>query len=269
MAPADHPVPGAFFDSGGSRGYLPGMNRKIPAAALAAFALASCAGTPAIPPAPAAIPEAVSAPAPAVAPPNALSYFDVLPESHKARVGFVFLTKGDNTAIRELSATGAGDYFDGAYAYSGGQLEPLDLSGAAEAPYRAAAKRFFGKISPYKLATHAVGASTLNFSMVRGRPDVYLASDASPDVLVHEMGHVADYGGNYTDYAVPRWPWTRSGALNDYGATHPGEDFAEAYRLYVLRGAEFREAWAPASAEWRKKYEYLKTRVFSGSEYAD
>lgn len=196
-----------------------------------------------------------------------LQDFDLLPEEHKELVGHIVITRVGNTAIRGLSATGAGDYFESAWAYSGGKLEQLDLSGSAEAPYRAAAKRFFGKISAYKLATHDVGAMTKNFSMRKGFPDVYLVSNAAPEVLVHEMGHVVDYKYSFTDFADPKWPWTRAGAINGYGATHTGEDFAECYRFYVLDGAAFRDIWAKESKEVAQKYAYLKKRVFKGEEF--
>lgn len=116
-------------------------------------------------------------------------------------------------------------------------------------------------------------------------------------VLVHEIGHIADTGvitgnsssgesefkdGNssvynddasldfyrlsFLDEKILRPNATMLDFVSGYGMSDPFEDFAETYNFYILHGNEFRQL-ATKSDILQKKYDHLKTRVFSGKEF--
>ena len=116
-------------------------------------------------------------------------------------------------------------------------------------------------------------------------------------VLVHEIGHIMDTGvmkgtrdtgiSSFMDGAKPvyeddpslnfyrlgwadektvRWNVTDKDFVSGYAMTDPYEDFAETYAFYILHGNEFRELMQHNDI-LKKKYTFLKTRVFDGKEY--
>jgi hypothetical protein len=54
--------------------------------------------------------------------------------------------------------------------------------------------------------------------------------------------------------------------VTQYGMTSPFEDFAESYDFYLLHGAQFK-AMAKSNARLRRKYAYLRDKVFHGKEF--
>lgn len=158
-----------------------------------------------------------------------------------------------------------------------------------------------------KAHTDAVQSLTLSFdsSMRRGLAGgntLILRCVNQPNtremiaVLVHEVGHVVDtgllqasrYGAETkfvdrgkivysTDpstllYGVS-WTNNRSftglerDVVSGYSLENPYEEFAETYAMYVLHGPLFR-FYAAHSPVLKKKYEFMKTEVFNGAEYA-
>ena len=72
---------------------------------------------------------------------------------------------------------------------------------------------------------------------------------------------------DFSDFHQPAYPFiSHEAALNSYGATHPGEDFAEAYKYYALTPSYFEELIQQAP-ERQQKYDFLKHYVFKGKEY--
>lgn len=118
-------------------------------------------------------------------------------------------------------------------------------------------------------------------------------------VLVHEMGHIADTGvvqGNFyagasefhdgsnavynddpsvefyrlsfTDEKSLRSDVRKVDFVSGYATSDPFEDFAETYNYYILHGNEFRKV-AKLNTVLQKKYDFLKTRIFTGKEFAN
>ena len=106
-----------------------------------------------------------------------------------------------------------------------------------------------------------IGATTEDFAHDKNFADIYLPASGSGTLILHEMGHVMDFKADYSDFHDPKYPWTKEDAVSGYGATHPGEDFAEAYRMYILNPKKFLEL-IEENPERQKKWEYLKEWVF-------
>jgi hypothetical protein len=116
-------------------------------------------------------------------------------------------------------------------------------------------------------------------------------------VLIHEIAHIMDTGvmkgspsagkSEFKDGVLPVYnndasldfykmsfdneetlkkSASRLDFVSGYAMSDPYEDFAESYTYYILHGTEFREL-AEHNSILKKKYEYLKTRVFDNKEY--
>jgi Txe/YoeB family toxin of Txe-Axe toxin-antitoxin module len=115
-------------------------------------------------------------------------------------------------------------------------------------------------------------------------------------VFIHEMGHITDLGvlrslnGGKTEFRdgdIPifakdesvdfyRISWAgatvqkpeslRSDFVSGYALTNCFEDFAESYLFYRLHGEKFRFL-AKNSQKLRKKYDFLRTKVFHRKEF--
>lgn len=195
--------------------------------------------------------------------PLALQYFDILPESHKNQVGFMILTKRKNGLIRQEDIRQGDQYFEGIYDYVDGKLISIDLSNPEVMNrFFKKAKSFFTGLPERRMAFFDMGATTEDFAHDRRFADIYLPAEGSGTLILHEMGHVMDFKEDYSDFHTPKYPWTKEDAVSDYGATHPGEDFAEAYRLYVLHPDQFKTL-IEENLERQKKWDYLKEYVFS------
>lgn len=195
--------------------------------------------------------------------PRKLQYFDVLPESHKNAVGYIFLTKEKNGLIRDEKILEAYQYFEGIYDYKDGKLVSLNLEDEAlMKQFFDKAKTFFTNIPERRLVYFNVGATTEIYAHDSNFADIYMPSTGSQTLLIHEMGHVMDFKYDFSDLHDPKFPWTQEDAVSSYGSTHPGEDFAEAYQIYALNGEAFLTL-IEENTERQKKYDFLSTYVFS------
>jgi hypothetical protein len=200
--------------------------------------------------------------------PKALAYFDALPQPHKDAVGYIFLTKTNNTSIRDSNILKATDYFEGIYYYKNHQLLSIDLNNQQlTKPFFENAEAFFKGLPERRLGPFSVGATTKNFAINPSKADIYVPAEGSKYTFIHEMGHVVDYQKDFSDLHNPKYPFiSKEVALNSYGATHPGEDFAEAYKYYVVSPEYFLEL-IKEQPERQEKYDYLKKYVFNDQEY--
>lgn len=194
--------------------------------------------------------------------PEALQYFDILPESHKNQVGYIMLTKGNNGLIREEEITNGSQYFEGIYDYADGKIITIDLSDQeVMEKFFKKAKTFFTSLPERRMTYFNIGATTEDFAHDKNFADIYLPARGSGTLILHEMGHVMDFKTDYSDFHDPKYPWTKEDAVSGYGATHPGEDFAEAYRMYSLNPKKFLQL-IKENPERQEKWNYLKEWVF-------
>lgn len=132
------------------------------------------------------------------------------------------------------------------------------------------------------------------------RSDFFVLPE-SEKVLIHELGHIVDLSGlkskkyrqesGFVDGNMPIYAddpsvlfyiisWSASGGktkqkadstkqdfVTGYAMTDPFEDFAESFLFYLKQGNRFR-AYAEENERIRAKYEFFKTRVFGGQEFA-
>lgn len=195
--------------------------------------------------------------------PKKLQYFDVLPESHKNALGYIFLTKEKNGLIRDEKILEAHQYFEGIYDYKDGKLVSLNLEDEElMKKFFDKAKAFFVELPERRLVYFNVGATTEIYAHDSNFADIYMPSTGSDTLLIHEMGHVMDFKYDFSDLHDPKFPWTKEDALNSYGATHPGEDFAEAYQIYTLNDEAFLDLIEENEVR-QEKYDFLSTYVFS------
>lgn len=195
--------------------------------------------------------------------PKALQYFDILPEAHKNQVGYIVLTKGNNGLIREEEITNGSEYFEGIYDYADRKLITINLlDEEVMQRFFDKAKTFFTGLPERRMTYFSIGATTEDFAHDQNFADIYLPARGSGTLILHEMGHVMDFKADYSDFHAPKYPWTKEDAVSDYGATHPGEDFAEAYRMYRLNPKKFLEL-IKENPERQEKWNYLKEWVFS------
>lgn len=196
--------------------------------------------------------------------PPVLKYFDLLPETHKKALGFIFLTK-QNSLARANHDLQPEDYYQAIYHYNNGQLETIDLKSPEVANFLKKAEKFYTDLPERMLGTHDVGATTKNYAINKKNADIYIPFDSSSQILIHEMGHVQDFQGNYCDLNPKLYPFQKDKAISEYGATHPGEDFAEAYAYYVLHYDTF-QSLIKQDPDYQKKYDYIK-QIFLSKEY--
>ncbi len=199
--------------------------------------------------------------------PDSLAYFDILPEAHKEALGYVFLTKKSNTIIREQDVKNPEDYFDGIYYFQDHHLLSVDVMSHESLKFFKRAREFFNDLPERRLGPYSVGATTKNYAHDSHKADIYIPSEGARYTFLHEMGHVVDFQQNYSDYHDPVYPFiSKEAALNNYGATHPGEDFAEAYKYYLIAFDRFSQL-IEEKPERQQKYDFLKRYVFANKEY--
>jgi hypothetical protein len=135
------------------------------------------------------------------------------------------------------------------------------------------------------------GATQMHF-----REDLFDLPEAR-QVIIHEFAHVVDLSGLlptnydqvsvYKDGSVPiftsdpsydfyRISWatnkrhlkgtTEMDFVTGYAETDPFEDFAESFVFYIEHGNAFREM-KKTSTQLQRKYDFLKTEVFGGTEF--
>lgn len=200
--------------------------------------------------------------------PPVLAYFEILPQDHKEAVGYIFLTKQSNTAIREENVKTPTDYFEGIYYYENNELKNIDMENEEQSQrFFDKAAAFFRGVPERNLGAFGVGATTEDFAINPAKADIYIPAQGSEFIFIHEVGHVLDFKYDFSDFHQPKYPFiSREVALNDYAAIHPGEDFAEAYKYYALNPAYFAEL-IDQYPERQQKYDYLKNFVFKGKEF--
>lgn len=199
--------------------------------------------------------------------PNFLEYFDVLPNSHKKEFGYIFLTSS-NMDIRWVDLKPE-EYFKWIYYYEDNKLKEFDFKNKEKlAKLYDNASKYINLIAERKVDRFSVWFTTLNYSFDKKRPDIYISEPYANSVLLtHEYGHVMDYAYWFIDNFIPKYPYIdKENSITEYGKFHVWEDFAEAYRYYVLHNNSFQEK-KKNNPEITDKYNYLKTYVFNEKEY--
>lgn len=199
--------------------------------------------------------------------PDALVYFDILPEAHRSKLWYVFLIKNaifDGVDTKNIKPE---EYYDGIYYYKDKKLQQVDLK-KDWAKFLKASKEFLNSIPEHRRAVYNVWWATRKKAVNKSSYwDIYLPSKGSSITFIHEMAHVVDFKWNYSDFYNPKYPYSsKSTSVTDYWATHPGEDFAESYRLYVSSPTYYKSLFKN-NPEAKKKYNYMKKYVFSWYEY--
>ena len=199
--------------------------------------------------------------------PDFLKYFDLLPGSHKKEFGYIFLTSW-NMDIRGKDLKPE-EYFKEIYYFEDWELKSLDFSDKdkLEKLYKNASE-YVNIISERKVDRFSVWFTTKNYAFDRKKADIYISENTASAILfIHEFGHVMDYAFGFTDTYATKYPYIKKeNAINEYGKYHIGEDFAEAYRYYILHNKTFHEKMVD-NQEITDKYNYLKTYVFDDYEY--
>lgn len=200
--------------------------------------------------------------------PDFLKYFDALPEKHKKAFGYIFVTS-HNMDIR-WEEKQADEYFKNIYVYKDNTLQELAISNEDETIKKlfTQANKYINIIPERNVGRFWVWFVTKNYANDKNFADMYLSSDAlSPLLFIHEAGHVLDYKYHYIDYHNPAYPYPdKESAITEYGKFHKWEDFAEAYRYYVLHHDSFQRKISENPLR-QEKYDYLKQYVFDGKEY--
>ncbi|MCP4523737.1 MAG: polymer-forming cytoskeletal protein [Candidatus Gracilibacteria bacterium] len=200
--------------------------------------------------------------------PDFLKYFDVLPEKHKQAFGYIFLTS-HNMDIRGKESKPE-EYFKKVFIYKENKLQEINKQNNLELLEKLYQKAhtYINILPERKVDRFGVAFVTKNYANNINFADMYISSSAaSPILFMHETGHVLDYKYAYIDYHIPSYPYpNKASAITDYGQFHKGEDFAEAYRYYVLHHKSFQNKIVQDKVR-QKKYDYLKQYVFHGKEY--
>lgn len=199
--------------------------------------------------------------------PDFLQYFDVLPDLHKKEFGYIFLTSS-NMDIRWTDLKPE-EYFKWIYYFENNILKEFDFNNKEKLKelYNNASK-YINLIAERKVDRFWVWFTTKNYAFDKKRADIYISESYANSILfTHEYGHVMDYAFWYIDIHNPKYPYfKKENSITDYGSFHVWEDFAEAYRYYVLHHKSF-ENKAKNNDEIKDKYNYLKTYVFNEKEY--
>jgi len=199
--------------------------------------------------------------------PDFLKYFDSMPDSHKKEFGYIFLTS-HNMDIRWKDSNPR-DYFKEIYFYKDNKLQKFDFNNKEQLQkLYLNAKEYINLISERKVSRFWVWFTTKNYAFDKKRADIYISNKYANSVLfTHEFGHVIDYAYWFIDIYKPKYPYfKKDNAITEYWKFHVWEDFAEAYRFYILHSQKFRNM-AKNNSEITKKYNYLKKYVFSWKEY--
>lgn len=200
--------------------------------------------------------------------PEFLKYFDVLPKKHKEAFGYIFVTT-HNMDIR-WEEKKPEEYFQNIFVYKDNSLQELKISNDDEKIKNlfAQANKYINIIPERNVWRFWVWFVTKNYANDKNFADMYLSSYAlSSTIFMHETGHVLDYKYAYIDYHTPDYPYPdRESAITEYWEFHKWEDFAEAYRYYVLHRNSFLKK-IEEKPIIQQKYDYLKQYVFDGKEY--
>ena len=200
--------------------------------------------------------------------PEFLKYFDVLPEKHKEAFWYIFLTK-DNMAIRWVDLKPE-EYFQKIFVYQNNKLLEINKEENPEllAKLYKKSSEYINIIPDRNVSRFWVWFVTKNYAQDKNFADMYISSTSANSLLfMHETGHVLDYKYAYIDYHSPDYPYPNTHtAITEYWKFHKWEDFAEAYRYYILHHDSFQKK-ATETSEIQDKYDYLKQYVFNGKEY--
>ena len=199
--------------------------------------------------------------------PDFLKYFDCLPDSHKKEFGYIYLTSS-NMDIRWKDLKSE-QYFKDIYFYKNNKLTKFDFSDKVQLDkFYKNSKKYIDLIPERKVSRFWVWFTTKNYAFDKKHPDIYISSVYANSILfTHEYGHVMDYAYWFIDIYNPSYPYyKKENAITEYWKFHKWEDFAEAYRFYILHSNIFREM-AKNNSEVKKKYSYIKKYVFKNFEY--
>ena len=200
--------------------------------------------------------------------PDFLKYFDVLPQKHKQAFWYIFVTS-HNMDIRWADLE-AKDYFQNIYVYRDNTLQQIDILEEQELVKKlfANAYEYINIIPERNIGRFWVWFVTKNYANDKKFADMYLSSYAlSPTLFMHETGHVLDYKYSYIDYHSPTYPYPdKQSSITAYWEFHKWEDFAEAYRYYVLHHDSFQNKIKENPLR-QDKYDFLKQYVFDNVEY--
>ena len=200
--------------------------------------------------------------------PQFLKYFDVLPQKHKEAFWYIFLTS-HNMDIRWVELKPE-EYFKKIFIYKEDKLVEINTSKNPEllAKLYKKSSEYINLLPERKVWRFWVAFVTKNYAQNKNFADMYLSNNsAEPLLFMHETGHVLDYKYAYIDYHNPSYPYpNKESSITEYGKFHKWEDFAEAYRYYVLHNQSFKNK-ASKDRIIQEKYDYLKQHVFDGKEY--
>lgn len=193
--------------------------------------------------------------------PDFLSYFWSLPEKHKKAFWYIFLTNG-NMSIRWKDLKPE-EYFKDIFYYEDNKLKKLDFSNTEKLKkLYEKAKYYVNLIPERKVGRFGVGFVTKTYANDKNFADMYLSYPANNELFMHETGHVLDYKYWFIDTARNVYPYyNKDNSITEYWKFHKWEDFAEAYRYYVLYSDYFKKFWE-SNSEKMEKYNYLKNEVF-------
>lgn len=200
--------------------------------------------------------------------PNFLKYFDVLPQKHKEAFGYIFLTS-HNMDIRWKDLKPK-DYYKKIFIYKDDKLEEINKINNPDLLKKlyTKSKKYINIIPERNVWRFWVWFVTKNYAVDKNFADMYISEYAAGPVLfTHEAGHILDYKYNYIDSHNPAYPYPdKESSITEYWKFHKWEDFAEAYRYYILHYDSFKRKISENSKR-QKKYDYLKKYVFEGKEY--
>ena len=199
--------------------------------------------------------------------PDFLRYFDSLPDSHKKEFGYIFLTSS-NMDIRWKDLKPE-EYFKWIYFYKDNKLQSFDFSDKIELnKFYKNAKKYIDLLPERKVGRFWVWFTTKNYAFDKKHADIYISSIyADPVLFTHEYGHVMDYAYWFIDIHNPSYPYLKKeNSITEYWKFHKWEDFAEAYRYYILHSNSFRKM-TKDNNEIKQKYNYMKRYVFNNLEY--
>lgn len=199
--------------------------------------------------------------------PDALVYFDTLPEEHKNKFGHIFLIKNnvfDGIDVRNITPE---NYYEWIYYYENGELKEVDLK-AKWNDFLKVSKGFLNSIPAHRRGVYSVWWATRKRAYNKSKYwDIYLPSKGSSYVFIHEMWHIIDFKWAFSDNHIPKYPFSsKQNAITAYGWTHPWEDFAESYKYYIASPTSYKSLFEK-NPEAKKKYEYMKKYVFKWKEY--
>jgi len=199
--------------------------------------------------------------------PDFLKYFDSMPDSHKKEFGYIFLTS-HNMDIRWVDLKPE-KYFKKIFYFENNKLKSFDFKNKEKLKqFYDNTKKYIDLLPERKISRFWVWFTTKTYSFNKKKADIYLSNDYANSVLfTHEFGHVMDYAYWFIDIYNPSYPYfKKENSITEYWKFHIGEDFAEAYRFYILHSNSFKKM-TEDNSEIKKKYNYMKKYVFKSFEY--